>query len=263
MKTPKVLFSDGKYSTGTEKSQPYKKEIMRIIRDHPKGRLLDIGCGSGLSSRMLKDEGINVVGLDVSQEAIKRYSKCGPTGMVCDVEQNLPFQDSVFDMIWVTEVIEHVVEYRQLLHEMNRILKPSGRIYLTTPNAVYYGYRAMYFLGRCPTELQHPYHVRFFSPRFLSAQLDAAGFEVDTMTGQNVYAMIPAWIIDNLDRKNSLLARGLHAFLMRLGFKRVEGLIHGDKYLYYTFSNTLNSLFSSVIMIVARKGRSPFRKRVA
>ena len=48
--------------------------------------------------------------------------------------ESLPFADASFDLVTCTEVIEHLEHYRQTLREMHRVLKPAGRLVVTTPN---------------------------------------------------------------------------------------------------------------------------------
>jgi len=48
--------------------------------------------------------------------------------------ESLPFENSAFDLVTCTEVIEHLEHYRYTLREMHRVLKPGGALVLTTPN---------------------------------------------------------------------------------------------------------------------------------
>jgi len=224
--------------------------MLDLLRDHIPGRILDIGCGTGVVSGMLKESGWEVYGLDISKEGIKKYCGRGFCGLVTDAEKDFPFRAGVFDAVWVSEVIEHLVDYRRLVAEIRRVLKDSGKIYVTTPNSVFFGYRLLYLLGKCPTELQHPYHVRFFSPRYLAEALTGNGFVVEETVGQNVYLMVPGAAVRFLDRLGESFSTRV---LTAMGFRPVQGLIRGDKWLYYRFSSFFPSLFSNVIMMVGRK----------
>jgi SAM-dependent methyltransferase len=250
MLSGKVAFSDAKYSCSREKLQPFKTKMVDLVKEQSPGRVLDIGCGSGVVSKMLREAGWEVYGTDISLEGIRRYRGRGLFGVVSDAEKPLPFCDRSFDAVWLTEVIEHLMDYRRMVQEIRRILKPGGRIYVTAPNSVFYGYRLLYLLGKCPTELQHPFHIRFFSPGFLCRTLRENGFRIEKSMGHNVYLMLPRFLY----RPGGTGLRALICRTLRmLGFKEVEGLIHGDKMLLSGFSSFLPGFFSNAIMIVAQR----------
>lgn len=243
-------FSDEKYSKNTEKMQPFKQEMLHMLTGTPAGNVLDIGCGSGVLSRRLVDHGWNTYGMDISFEGVRKYRLKGLKGVVCDAEMNLPFRDELFDTVWISEVIEHMVDYRSLLMEIRRVLKRHGRVYLTTPNASFFGYRLLSLLGRCPTEMQHPYHLRFFSFRFLEKVLETNGFQIENRLGQNIYMVLPKRVLRMLERMGRTR---VHALLRWMGFQRMEGLIHGDKMVLLRFSTFHPQFFSNAIMLVASK----------
>ena len=250
MGTGSVAFSDKKYSNGKEKLQPFKLKMLRLASEACHGRILDIGCGTGVMSQMLKQSGFEVIGIDISNKGLKKCYQAGFDCLLSDAERNLPFKNDSFSAVWISEVIEHIVNYENLLEEVGRVLRTGGRIYLTTPNSVFYGYRLKYLLGKCPTELQHPYHLRFFSYSFLQETLQKKGFIIENSLGQNIYFYIACPIIENFNVSVSKLIKKL---IDLIGFTKVEGLIHGEKYLFFKFSSLFNRFFSNVIMIVARR----------
>lgn len=256
MKYGKVEFSNQKYLKGREKFQPFKLKMLDLIPTSNGWRVLDIGCGTGIVTEKLIQKGWNVIGLDISFEAMKRYSDAGFIGLISNAEDSLPFKNNSFDAIWLSEVIEHVVDYQTMITEIGRLLKSDGCVYLTAPNSVFYGYRLMYLIGKCPSELQHPYHVRFFSPKYLSSIFQLNGFKVEMNFGQNIYMVIPHSLIRAVKHLSNIAEKLILKLINLLGFKKVEGLIHGDKYLYYNFSSFFHTFFSNTIMIVARKRTS-------
>ena len=253
MESGRTAFSDEKYARGKERLQPFKLELFRRIHPPgPGGRALDIGCATGVISEKLTLLGFDVIGLDISPNAISQYCASGMSGMVANIEHPLPFLNHTFDMIWASEVIEHIVDYEQLLKELHRILKPGGRLYLTCPNSVFWSYRLLYLAGKAPTQLQHPYHLRFFSPAYLSKVLRQNDFEIELGMGQNVYGYIPCDLLSFIGRFSEKVSRLMERLITSMGFRRVEGLIHGDKFLFYRFSSFFYSIFSNVIMVIAR-----------
>src|SRR4030042_6167066 len=71
--------------------------------------VLDAGCGHGYFTHLLKKDGYNAVGIDISDKAIIKARVSYPEieFKVCSLSDRLPFEDKTFDATWSTEVIEH------------------------------------------------------------------------------------------------------------------------------------------------------------
>lgn len=95
---------------------------------------LDIGSGSGDLVKLLKNElDTKASCCDYTDELMKLP---GQRVDITDLNINkkLPYQDSTFDVVTATEVIEHLEDFRAILREMYRVLKPGGVCVLSTPN---------------------------------------------------------------------------------------------------------------------------------
>ena len=99
-------------------------------------RALDLGCGAGDFTAELVRAGVRAVGADVAQAAIARASRRHPgvDFRVVPFDGPLPFDDGAFDLVWASEVIEHVADTAAWLSEVRRVLVPGGRLLLTTPS---------------------------------------------------------------------------------------------------------------------------------
>lgn len=135
------------------------------------GRVLEIGPGEAAFDRKHCDYvGINVVAR-------------GTTDVFAD-GQFLPFRDASFDAVIATEVIEHVRFPYRLLDEVRRVLKPSGRVLLSTPNvAIPVNRVALALFGLFPDDRglhEEPDvgHLHFFTRRSLLEGVTRKGFEV-------------------------------------------------------------------------------------
>ncbi len=112
-----------------------------VIRFAPKdAKILDLGCGNGISSRLLHQANFDVVGTDISplflQDARNWESlHDGPKlrYQVCDVLE-LPFEDESYDVICSNELIEHLPDVATALKEMVRVVRQDGRVLLSGPN---------------------------------------------------------------------------------------------------------------------------------
>ena len=105
-----------------------------------KGRVLDLGCGIGIFTRILSNvEGVTgVVGLDISRESVLHAKgKCNDRcSFVAGSATELPFPDSSFDaVVALGDTISHIHNgYRDALSEVGRILKPGGHLLFDVDN---------------------------------------------------------------------------------------------------------------------------------
>jgi SAM-dependent methyltransferase len=99
-------------------------------------RALDLGCGDGAFTQVIADGGANVVGADVAQAALDRARTRHPAldFRLVPIEGPLPFEDCEFDLVWASEVVEHIADTARWLSEVRRVLAPGGGLLLTTPS---------------------------------------------------------------------------------------------------------------------------------
>ncbi len=99
-------------------------------------RALDLGCGAGEFTAALAEAGAEAIGADVAEAALARARARNPGVEFRRVpfDGPLPFEDGSFDLVWSSEVIEHVADTARWLSEVRRVLVPGGRLLLTTPS---------------------------------------------------------------------------------------------------------------------------------
>lgn len=113
-------------------------ELLHLIPSHGL-RILDAGCGPGTYGIMLAQEGNEVVGIEISPDAVQvaneRAKEKGVnfSARVGDLEK-LPFPDNTFDICFCGWVLHHFPDMSAAVAELARVLKPSGRIALAEPN---------------------------------------------------------------------------------------------------------------------------------
>ena len=149
----------------------------RILRALPAGagRVLDVGCGRAWVAGALLPRGASVVSLDASeanpQRALDRLPARTHAGVAADALA-LPFADGVFDVVVAAEITEHVPDPGRFLAELFRVLRPGGRLVVTTP----YRERIRYVLCvHCNQRTPLHAHLHSFDETTLPALLAGPG----------------------------------------------------------------------------------------
>jgi SAM-dependent methyltransferase len=166
----------------------YVRALARLLARYgvPAGRVLDVGSGFGFFLRALEEAGYEPYGLEVSEYARDRAREYTSAPIVTQTaESEFPFDENYFDAVTMFDVIEHVADYRSMLAECKRTLRPGGRILIATPSAHSI---ARFLLGRRWSWHKDPTHVHMFTPRSLEEALGEAGFvAVESTTYFNFY----------------------------------------------------------------------------
>ncbi len=99
-------------------------------------RVLDLGFGTGDVTAELATVAPQITGAEVAEAALARARRRHPRLdlRLVPIDGPLPFDDGAFDVVWSSEVIEHVADTARWLSEVRRVLAPRGRLLLTTPS---------------------------------------------------------------------------------------------------------------------------------
>jgi O-antigen biosynthesis protein len=155
---------------------PHLAEFVRALPASE--RAVDLGCGDGRLGACLAAS--QLVAADVSCVALERAGSRLPGAELVLLEPDapLPLDDSRFDLVLCAETLEHVRDVQLLLSEARRVLRPGGRLAVTTPAHTRGTALAALLLGfeRCFDPLSP--HLRFFTRRSLRRLLTDLGFEL-------------------------------------------------------------------------------------
>jgi 2-polyprenyl-3-methyl-5-hydroxy-6-metoxy-1,4-benzoquinol methylase len=142
----------------------------------PGDRALDLGCGDGLFTEELARTGAAATGADVAQAALDRARARHPQldFRLAQIDGPLPFDDGSFDVVWASEVIEHVADTARWLSELRRVMSPGGRLLLTTPN-----HPRAFLLVRGIERYSNPLsdHLHLYTRHSMHGLLNEFGFE--------------------------------------------------------------------------------------
>jgi SAM-dependent methyltransferase len=174
-------FYEGVWAGLPDDPEPWawrRRRALLLAEVAPGERVLDLGCGAGRFLAALRDAGADAVGVELAEAALERARRNVPGADVRIVAHDgtLPLGHREIDVVWCSEVLEHVPDTVGFLTEARRILRPGGRLLLTVPDhgrlkrvlLALSGYEAHYDpLGQ---------HVRFYTRRSLTRALLATGF---------------------------------------------------------------------------------------
>jgi 2-polyprenyl-3-methyl-5-hydroxy-6-metoxy-1,4-benzoquinol methylase len=143
--------SYGEYMTYQWKLTPSLHKTIRVPLENdyinyllkPGGRLLDLGCGSGWLSLYFAEQGMSVLGIDVSSEQInaaiklkeKRHLSSVDFECIDFIEWNISELDSAFDSVFVSAFVHHLpmVELEIIFKKIAVIVKSGGRVFMYEP----------------------------------------------------------------------------------------------------------------------------------
>jgi SAM-dependent methyltransferase len=134
-------------------------------------KIMEVGCGLGYLTYSLVKEGYDVVGLDISKNAVDEAIKTFGSYYICaDVFEYALEHQNLYDVVILTEVIEHLNEPIEFLKSIMLMLKQGGRIIITTPNKTVFPPDVSW-----ATELP-PVHLWWFtedSMKFMATKINA------------------------------------------------------------------------------------------
>jgi 2-polyprenyl-3-methyl-5-hydroxy-6-metoxy-1,4-benzoquinol methylase len=107
--------------------------LLRQRAIDPPARVLDVGCGWGVTLEALESRGYQVVGLDVSRRALEQLDRPGRTLVEADLTQPLPAGIAPFDVVLALDVLEHLDDDRQAVARLGQLVAPGGHVIVSVP----------------------------------------------------------------------------------------------------------------------------------
>jgi len=171
-------------------------------------RILDVASGAGFGLQMLRAASGCPIGLDYDPEALREVRRLEKTAPLINADATcLPLASASIDLVVSFETLEHVPDPGAMIKEIRRVLKPGGRLVLSTPNRSF---------GPPERHTSNPYHIKEFTTDELRELLGEAFAEVKIygQRPQDAYRYVPFLMIEPNNEPLALLWK----LLVRLPF---------------------------------------------
>lgn len=198
-------------------SRRRERRLARLLAA-PRGRLLDVGCGSGGDLTLMQQSGWEVAGVELDPGAAAAARRRGLSVVEASAEE-LPASLGSFDAVTLFHTLEHFWDPVAVLRSVRERLGPRGVVLIRVPN---FGCLEARLFGADWFPLEVPRHLNFFVPRTLAALLYRAGLRVrDLGTSYMIGATRYSWRnwrrrADPPDFKRHRVAREAVRILSRL-----------------------------------------------
>lgn len=170
-------LEDERYIDETSGRRRSLKRGLRLIHRYHRGepgRLLDVGCATGIFLELAAEAGWSVVGLEPSRWLFERARRQLGDRVVNRTFEEAGLDERSFDAVTLWDVLEHLVDPVAAIARCAAVLRPGGLLVLNTPNVDSLIARVM----RSKWPLLLPEHLYYFSPAALDELLRKAGFTV-------------------------------------------------------------------------------------
>lgn len=140
------------------------KKVVKYLNPQLDDKILEIGCGRGFFSKKMKSFSKSVIGIDVNPEAIS-HAVTSNIELMDATKMNFPREN--FDKIYSCHTIEHISDTKKLFSEIERVLKPGGKVFLVYPCELIRGVGA---IGASFVIFKNPFscrkiHLHKFNPQ--------------------------------------------------------------------------------------------------
>lgn len=173
-----AYYASRSYSTkAASKLRRARRRIAGLKAAAPGNRFLDIGCNLGFAVEAARDLGLQATGIEIDPDAVARARVRveNATFHIADAEAFAAAGKGPFDILYCTEVIEHVRDPDAFAAALARLAAPGAVLFLTTPDGGHW--RVPRDFTRWP-EVKPPEHLRWFTREALRRLFDRHGFDV-------------------------------------------------------------------------------------
>ena len=159
----------------------YEKLLDGFEKYRKNNRLMDVGCGAGYFMLSASKRGWQAEGTEISDEAVRLAEEKGQR-VFKDNITSLDLGKDRYDVATLFELLEHASNPEEIIKKLSHILRPSGALYITTPN---YNCLTRRLLGSRWSWF-HKEHQFYFTTKTLRALLKKYGFKIKKIQAENL-----------------------------------------------------------------------------
>ncbi|MBI5055303.1 MAG: class I SAM-dependent methyltransferase [Nitrospirae bacterium] len=202
------------------------RKVLNRLPDIPNGKLLDIGCATGVFLDLARKKGWNTRGVELSKWASGYARENFGLDVFTGTLEQTYFPDQSFDVVTAWDVLEHLPNPVVFLKEIKRILKKDGTLYINTicyrSILNYVGHLAYRLsFGRIKYPLYHLYgihHIYYFSRKSLTWMIENSGFKVTDIT-------MAEYQLERVDTVPSIIKAGMYILYMIQGITGLKTVV--------------------------------------
>lgn len=128
--------------------------FLELLGARAGSKLLDVSCGAGSLLAAAHARGVQSVGVDLSDEAVRLAKRVAPSAEVAvGAGEALAFQTGTFDYVTCLGSLEHFLDMGKGLDEMKRVAKPGARFCIMVPNQDFIGWKVMGHQGTAQQDI--------------------------------------------------------------------------------------------------------------
>ena len=191
------MFEGSYLETQASRIEEYREMLGMIHHFKPKGRLLEVGCAAGSFLFYARRAGYQVEGVDISRWAVEKARLQFGLEVHQGRLMEVGLDSDSYDVIFLSDLLEHEPEPTKFLQEVRRLLKPDGICVIKVPtyvNSFYYRFLRRlpwsWTLGKLDPRLLQalkvwnkgpkfpPYHLYEYSPRTLAELMEKCGLRI-------------------------------------------------------------------------------------
>jgi 2-polyprenyl-3-methyl-5-hydroxy-6-metoxy-1,4-benzoquinol methylase len=157
--------------------RPLRDNAAAMIMFAPRvpGRLLDVGCGEGSFIALMASLGWDVSGVEPNPAAARTAARRVGGAVFCATVEDAHLPAASYDLVTMSHVLEHLRDPERALRKVRTLLRPGGRLVITTPNVGSLGHRLFRGSWR---PLEPPRHLTLFTGRSLRKVVEKSGLTV-------------------------------------------------------------------------------------
>jgi 2-polyprenyl-3-methyl-5-hydroxy-6-metoxy-1,4-benzoquinol methylase len=165
------------YHVVRKKTLAKKKKLIQEVTNLQKGKILDVGCGTGAFLSTMKNAAWEITGLEpdvaARDKAVSLYNI-----MPLPSPEIFKLPENSFDAITMWHVLEHVHELHEYVIQLKKMITRNGKILIAVPN--YTSYDAAYYQADWAA-YDVPRHLYHFSPASMKTLMELHGLKIEKM----------------------------------------------------------------------------------